>query len=203
MYDDISFIADGVRPILLRRPGSDFEAEIARALLRAYSHQRRFAIQERIVPMKIAHWYFTADAVSSAPLEGDELEDSEGTIWAVVEVNFSELNSTWQCVAKSYSVPFGLDEHVDHLRSAYTKTTTGVLDRGFHVTKTGIAAKFSKRIVELDERRKESFYVLIREQIDFNDKDALRRVDGSVLEIEKVNYPLRENDWTELRVVES
>lgn len=200
MNDDITSIADGVQPISLRRPGSDFETKIPRALLRPYHRHRQFAVQERIVPTAYAHCYIAMDSIPSSPLEGDELEDSEGTVWFVVEVNLSGLNSTWQCVAKSYSVRFELEEHVDLLATAYTKTSVGVLERGFRITKTGIAAKFAKRTVELGDQHKESFYVLIRERIDFNDKDVLRRTDGSILEIEKVNYPLRENDWTEILV---
>ncbi len=198
MQDDITLIADGTQQLVLRRPGSDFETKIERALLRPYRHQRPFGVRESIVPAKYGHWYFSHDSLSERPREGDELDAADGIRWTVVEVNRSDMNATWQCVAKSYDIVFGLDEFVDHLKTGYRKTAAGILEREFRVEKTGIAARFSERTVELADCRKVSLFVLVRERIDFERFDAIRQADGTTFEIEKVNHPLFPNDWTEV-----
>ncbi len=198
MHDDITFIADGTQRVVLQRPGSDFEAEIQRALFRTYRHQRSFAVAESIVPKLFAHCYFATDSIDGEPNPGDEIVTENGTRWMIVEVNRSELNGNWQAVMKTYDVVFGLDEFVDHLKTAYEKTASGVLRRGFRVAKTGVPAKFSKTSIELGDDRKASLFVLIRERLEFECFDTIRRADGTIFEIEKINYPLFPNDWTEI-----
>ena len=195
MHDDITFLADGAQRITLRRYGSDFETKIERALLRPYRHQRLFRVRESVIPIRYAHWYFSTE---EEPRAGDEIVTDDGTVWMIVELNRSELNATWQCVTKTYDVVFGLDEYVDHLKTVYGKSASGVLEPGFRVAKTGIVAKFAQSSVEFGKERKESQLVLIRERIEFDRLDALRRADGTIIEIEKVNYPLFLNDWTEI-----
>ena len=192
MHDDITLIADGTQRITLRRYGSDFRTEIERALYRPYRHQRPFGVQESIIPTRYAHWYLSTD---DEPRSGDEIVTENGTVWIVVELNRSEMNVTWQCVTKTYDAVFGLDEYVDHLKTVYEKTVSGVLQRGFRIAKTGIAAKFAKMKID---GGKESQFVLIREKIEFERLDAFRRADGTIFDIEKINLPLFPNDYAEI-----
>ena len=192
MNDDITLIADGTQRITLRRHGSDFETEIDRAIYRPYRHLRPFDVRESIIPTRYAHWYFSA---GEEPRVGDEIVTENGTRWTIAELNRSDLNATWQCVTRTYDVVFGLDEFVDHLKTVYEKSASSVLERGFRVEKTGIAAKFAKASVDSD---KESLFVLVREKIDFERFDAFRRADGTIFVIEKINYPLFPNDFAEI-----
>ena len=192
MNDDITLIADGTQRITLRRYGSDFETEINRAIYRPYRHLRPFGVRESIIPTRYAHWYFSTD---EEPRPGDEIVTENGCRWMIIELNRSEPNATWQCVTKTYDIVFGLDEFIDHLRAMYEKSASGVLERGFRVEKTGIMAKFSKASVASG---KESQCVLIRDKIDVERLDALRRADGTIFEIEKINHPLFPNDFAEI-----
>lgn len=200
MNDDLMHIADGLQSIVLRRPGSDFEREIPKTLVRRFRSRRHFRVSETVVPMKSAHWYFSQNDLDVEPLEGDEIEDQTGHRWTILEVNRSDLNGTWQCVARMYAVHFGLDEYVDHLRPAFTKTPAGTLQRGYRVLETGIAAKFSTAEQAVEGVWKESLYALIQEAIDVETDDALRRADGSVYRIKKLQQPLYSSGWTEIEL---
>jgi hypothetical protein len=195
MHDDITLIADGTQRVTLRRFGSDFETKIDRALYRPYRHLRPQGVRESFIPTRYAHWYFSTE---NEPRPGDEIVTEGGTRWMIVELKRSELNATWQCVTKTYDVVFGLDEFVDHLKTVFEKSASGVLSRGFRVDKTGIGAKFARASTTLGGERKETLFVLIRQRIEFERLDALRRADGAIFEIEKVNYPHFPNDWTEI-----
>lgn len=199
MHDELMSLTDGVQSAVLHRPGSDFVAEIPKALIRRFRSRRYFRVEEKVVPTKAAHWYLSRNSMDAEPYEGDEIEDRDGNRWTILEVNRSELNETWQCVARMYSVRFGLDEHVDQLRTAYTKSAAGILQRGLRTIKTGIAARFSAgAVLLLDEAREESFYALTREAIDVENRDMLRRTDGMLYEIKKIQMPLYRGGWTEI-----
>lgn len=198
MNDDLISLADGVQSVVLRRPGSDFVAEIPKALVRRFRSRRHFRVQETVVPTKSAHWYLSRNSMDTAPYEGDEIEDRDGNRWTILEVNRSELNETWQCVAQMYAIRFGLDEQADQLRTAYTKSSAGILQRGFRTIKTGIPVRFSAVSVLLGETREETLYGLTRDPIDVENRDMLRRADGTLYEIEKIQMPLYRNGWAEI-----
>lgn len=198
MNDDLTSLADGTEQVVLRRPGTDLETVVPQALIRMFRSRRHFRVQETVVPVKSAHWYLSRAVSSVEPYEGDEIVDGKGNCWTIVEVNRSELNDTWQCVARMYATRFGLDEFVDHLRGAYTKSSGGSLQRGFRVLKTGIAAKFSPPIQTFSDGRKESIHALTRESIEAELQDVLRRADGTLYTIEKIQAPLFRNGWTEI-----
>lgn len=198
MYDNIMSFVDGTQTVVLRRPGSDFETKISKALPRLFRSRRHYRVQESILPTNSVHWYFSRQETTEKPIPGDEIEDREGHCWTILEVNHSELNETWQCVARRYSVSFGLDEHVDHLRSAYAKTSSGVLEPGFRVLKSGIAARFTASVERFDSSRQKTLCALIRESIQAECRDMLRRADGTIFKIEKIQYPLYKNGWTEI-----
>lgn len=203
MYDDLISLADGTEHAVLRRPGSDFAAGIPKALLRPFRRRRDARVEESVVPTRSAHWYWAIGDDSPEPFEGDEIEDARGIRWTILETHRSELNETWQCVARSYSVRFGLDEYVDHLRTAYEKSPAGTLRPGFHVVRTGIAAKFSAPEISMEDGGGEIVFALIREPLAPEPGDAFRKADGSLLDILKVRPPLYRAGWTEIRLKQS
>lgn len=200
MHDNIMIIADGTQQILLRRPGSDLETEIPCTLKRMFRSRRHYRVDETLVSAKSAHWYFSRHASTMSPLEGDEIVEENGEVWTIIEVNRSELNETWQCVARSYTTRFGMDEHVDHLKIKYIKTAAGTLENVVLLSRSGIAAKISEATLTFDDVRREILYVLIRENLDIQIGDMLRRPDGKSYEIEKVHKPLYRNAWTEIQL---
>lgn len=200
MNHDILSLVDGTRKIILRRPGSDLEIEIDRALLRPFRSRKQSRLEASVVPVQAGHWYLTRDADTPEPRPGDEIDAGEDGSWTVMEVQPSKLNENWQCAARQFAVPFGLDEHVDHLRAAFTKTSAGTLRRGYRVLKTGIAARFSAVTKNLDGDGTESMYVLCRAVPNFEPADALGRHDGSLFEIVKLQKPIHAADWTEIEV---
>ncbi len=134
-------------------------------------------------------------------MEGDEIEDAAGDHWVILEVNRSELNRLWQCVARGDAVRFGLDEYVDHLKTGHAKTPAGTLQQFYQTVKTGIAAKFSPVIKSDKTGNGESCYVIIREQLDAETGDFLRRADGAIFTIRKITNPLYRSGWTEMELV--
>lgn len=201
MYDELMSFADGAQPITLRRPGSDLEVSISKALIRRFRSRRYFRVQENVVPIKSAHWYLSQNLSETEPYEGDEIEDRFGDRWTILEVNRSELNETWQCVARKYAVRFGLDEHVDHLRPVFTKTPAGTLQQGYRVVKSGIAVKFSEKSRSVHETWKESLYVLTHVILETETGDALRTADGTIYIIRKHQNPFYRGGWTEIELV--
>ncbi len=200
MNNDILSIADGTRRIILGRPGSDIEIEIDNALLRPFRSQKRSKLTMTVVPTLGAHWYLPQNADVPTPRPGDEIDEGDQSSWTVFEVISSDLNKTWQCVSCRYNVHFGPDEYVDHLRSAFTKTSAGTLQQGFRVLKTGIAAKFSAAAQEVGSDIEESLFVLTPETPQAEPLDALRRHDGGVFEIVKIQKPFYPGGWTEIEV---
>ena len=201
MHDDILSFADGMQEVVLRRPGSDLETTISGALIRRFRSRRHFRVQENVVPIKSVHWYLPRKKTEIEPQEGDEIEDADHNRWTVLEVNRSDLNDLWQCVARMYEVRFGLDEHIDHLRTAFTKTSAGTLQHGFHVVKSGVAAKFTEVTQDLRNKNTLSCYALIRETLETEAGDAIRRADGAIYEIRKIKSPIYPSGWTEADLI--
>ncbi len=202
MNDQILSFADGVQTVILRRPGSDGEWTIPDALLRRFRSRRVSRAEENTVPVKTSHWYLPQQNQNQdqmpTPRPGDELEDAEGNVWTILEVNRSELNHLWQCVARCYAVSFGLDEYADHLRISFTKTPAGTLQKGFQVLKSGVAAKFSASTESLQNKPGTFCYALTREKLHVESGDALRCADGTIYEIQSVKSPLYPSGWTEM-----
>ncbi|MGL4595315.1 MAG: hypothetical protein ACRCUY_11345 [Thermoguttaceae bacterium] len=212
MNDNLLCLADGTQSILLRRHGSDIEINVLHAILRPFRSKRQFGADESVIPTRFGHWYLSSQNLERIPIEGDEIVDSNENSWMILEVNQSPLNQIWQCVARTYNVRFGLDEFVDHLRTAYTKTSGGVLKRGFHTIQTGIPAKFSAKTYKNDSdskttsantqrtRFQEGIFVLIQGIVEWHPTDVFRRNDGSIYRIITAKQPLYPDGFTEFHL---
>ena len=221
MNDQILEIADGAEPITLVRPGTTFSVEIPKALIRPLLYRKQRKIVESVIPAKIASWYLpkrltdeSAPTFLSPPQPGDEIHRADGIIHLVIEVHESQCNDLWQLVTKSHDVTFGPDEHVDWLQATYGKSASGVLERGYVAIQTAVAAKFSPVTMELTDAEKplreskrasirKSYYVFIRDKVDLTPLDVLRRADGTLLNISRVQMPVFAHDWIEILVTEN
>ncbi len=94
MNDQILSFADGVQTVILRRPGSDGEWTIPDALLRRFRSRRVSRAEENTVPVKTSHWYLPQQNQNQdqmpTPRPGDELEDAEGNVWTILEIQQEE-----------------------------------------------------------------------------------------------------------------
>jgi hypothetical protein len=72
-------ITDGTQPITLWHHQSNTPTDIPSALLRRYRHRFYSQVVDTAVPVNYAHWYFE----SAAPLPGDEIHESDGTVWTI------------------------------------------------------------------------------------------------------------------------
>lgn len=200
MLDKFLSHIDGKQPVVLRRPGSDFETIISDALLRPLRRNRQSTPREDVLPTKSGRWYISHENKGFIPLEGDEIEDRDANRWTIVEVQRNVMTDLWQCTAKMYAIPFGLDEYVDHLRATYSKGEAGTLQIAFLTLKTGIASKFSPSTLSFDNSRTEVFFALVREAIEAECGDLLRRADGSLYKIDKIQVPIFRAGWTEIQL---
>ena len=77
---------DHTQSITLWHHRTGVTMEVSQALIRRYRHRRYSQVVDLPVPVNYAHWYFT---VPTPPLPGDEVHESDGTVWTILEVNFS------------------------------------------------------------------------------------------------------------------
>ena len=127
---------------------------------------------------RYSHWYFEAEV---HPLPGDEIYESDGTVWTVLEVNQSPLTKVWQAVCETFASAKPT-ESVDHLRQDVVVATLPV--RVSPMTTTW----------ETEVTQRLTFYV--RDPIAFEQNDVFRRDDGSIWQIIRVEGPRYRARWT-------
>ena len=169
---------DGTQSINLWHHQTGATTEISLALIRRYRHRRYTQVVDSPVPVNFAHWYFES---AERPLPGDELHDTDGSVWTILEVNLSPLTGVWQAVCETFAAAEPT-ESVEHLRQDVTIATLPV--RIGTMTTT----------LEPDISRRLTFYV--REPIAVEANDVFRRSDGSLWQIVRVEYPRYRARWT-------
>jgi len=175
-------LMDGSQPLTLWHHQDDTTTAISLALIRRYRHRLYSQVVDTAVPVNFAHWYFATSAESAHPLPGDELHESDGTVWTILEVNQSPLTGVWQTVCETFAFATPT-EHVDHLRqNAIISELLPV--RVGPMTET-LEPEISKRL---------SFYV--RDAISVEPNDVFQRLDGSLWKIVRVERPRYRARWT-------
>jgi hypothetical protein len=182
---------DGVQPITLWHHRDDTTTEIPSALIRRFRHRLYSQVAAAAVPVNYAHWYFSASDYphplpegegTVAPLPGDEIHEPDGTVWTILEVNQSPLTSVWQAVCETFACSEPA-EYVDHLRQTAVVTASLPVRLGPMTT-----------ILEPEVSHRLTFYV--RDPIDVEANDVLRRSDGSLWSIVRVERPIYRARWT-------
>jgi len=169
---------DGVQSLTLWHHQTDTTTAIPSALLRRYRHRLYSQVVDTAVPVNYAHWYFE----SAEPLPGDEIHESDGTVWTILEVNQSPLTGVWQAVCETFAFAEPT-ECVDHLRQAAVVTASLPVRTGTMTT-----------ILEPEVSHRLTFYV--RDTIDVEPNDVLRRSDGSLWTLVRVESPRYRARWT-------
>jgi len=172
---------DGTQPITLWHHQNNTTSVVPSALIRRFRHRLYSQVTDTAVPVNYAHWYFADSTESAHPLPGDEILELDGTIWTVLEVNLSPLTGIWQAVCETFAFAQPA-ESVDHLRQAMIVASLSV--RVGSVTTT-LESGITQRL---------TFYV--REPIAVESGDMLRRSDGSLWKIVRVECPLYRARWT-------
>ena len=170
---------DATQSITLWHHQDDSMTDIPSALIRRYRHRRYSQVVDSPVPVNYAHWYFSA---MIQPLPGDEVQESDGTVWTILEANLSPLTGVWQTVCETFA--FALPtESVDHLRRG--AVLTAALPVRVGTLMTTLEPEVSGRL---------TFYV--RDPIAVEADDMFRRSDGSLWKIVRVEHPLYRTRWT-------
>jgi len=170
---------DGVQPVTLWHHQHDSTTEIFSALLRRYRHRLYSQVVDTAVPVNYAHWYFES---TESPLPGDEIHESDSTVWTILEVNQSPLTGIWQAVCETYAFAEPT-EHVDHLRQAGVVTASLPVRVGTMTT-----------LLEPEVSHRLTFYV--RDSMDAESNDVLRQSDGSLWTIVRIERPRYRTRWT-------
>jgi len=172
---------DGAQPITLWLHQDETTTAVPAALIRRYRHRLYSQVTDAAVPVNYAHWYFADSPDTAKPLPGDEIQESDGTVWTILEVNLSPLTGMWQAVCETFAFAEPT-EHVDHLRNMMIIESLPV--RVSAMTETW-EPEVSKRL---------TFYV--RDPIVIEPNDIFRRSDGSLWSIIRVERPQYRNRWT-------
>ena len=159
-----------------------------------FRHRLYSQVVDSAVPVNFAHWYF-ADSPhpnplptgeGTVPLPGDEIHESDGTVWTILEVNQSPLTGIWQAVCETFAFAEPT-ETVDHLRQGMTVTRSMPVRVGTLVTT--LEPEILKRL---------TFYV--RPSMDtaivIEQGDVFRRSDGTFWNIVRIEKPLYRARWT-------
>ena len=173
-----SSLFDGTQPVTLWHHQNNTTTPIPSALIRRYRHRLYSQVVDTAVPVNFAHWYFSA---SVSPLPGDEIHESDGTTWTILEVNQSPLTGVWQAVCETFAFAKPT-ETIEHLRQNDTVASLPV--RVGPMTTT----------FEPAESHRLTFYV--RNPIAVEPEDVIRRNDGSLWSIVRVEGPRYRDRWT-------
>ena len=174
----LAFI-DGVQAVILWHRQDESVTVIPAALIRRFRHRLYSQVVDSAVPVNFAHWYF---ADTMPPLPGDEITESDGTVWTILEVNHSPLTGIWQVVCESFTFAEPT-ETVDHLRQGIVITESLPVRVGTLTT-----------ILEPDVSQRLTFYV--QDSIAVASGDVFRRSDGSLWRINRIESPLYRAGWT-------
>ena len=177
-------LIDGVMPITLWHRQDDTATQIPQALIRRFRHRLYSQVADATVPVNFAHWYFE----EGLPLPGDEIHESDGTVWTILEVNLSPLTGIWQAVCETFAFAEPT-ETVEHFRQD-TIITASLPVRVGTLTTT----------FESDVSKRLTFYV--HNSIAFETDDVFRRSDGSLWKIVRVERPLYRARWTVVQTQE-
>ena len=169
---------DATQSITLWHHQTDTTSDIPLALLRRYRHRRYSQVIDSPVLVNYAHWYFST-MVQLLP--GDEVHESDGTVWTILEVNLSPLTGVWQAVCETFAFAQPT-ETVEHLRQNVVMASFPVRVGAMTTT------------LEPEVSRRLAFYV--REPIAVESNDVLRRSDGSLWTIIRVELPQYRARWT-------
>jgi len=187
---------DGTQPITLWHHQDGTTTSVPLALIRRYRHRLYSQVVDTAVPVNYAHWYFATGgpwfvqpppALALTPLPGDELHESDGTVWTILEVNLSPLTDVWQAVCETFAAAEPT-EHVDHLRQSAIVTELLPVRVG-PMTET-LEPEFIKRL---------TFYVPPSNNIGaiaVESGDVFRRLDSSLWQIVRVERPQYRARWT-------
>ena len=170
---------DGVQPVILWHHQNNTFSPILSALIRRFRHRLYSQVVDTAVPVNYSHWYFAAPSIS--PLPGDEIQESNGTAWTILEVNQSPLTEIWQVVCETCTLAKPT-ETIVHLRQGTTLATLPVRVGAMTTT------------LEPEESHRLTFYV--QNPIIAEPNDALQRSDGSLWIIVRVEKPMYRRRWT-------
>jgi hypothetical protein len=181
-------ILDGTQSITLWHHQSESFTHIPTALIRRYRHRLYSQVVDSPVPVNFCHWYFSTSAVL---LPGDEILETSGTVWTVLEVNQSLLTGVWQAVCETFAFAEPT-EKVDHIRLVGGQYVPIALSLPVRVgTKTTtLEPNVSERL---------PFYVRPSagvEAIVVEPNDVFRQSDGSQWKIVRVERPAYRARWT-------
>ena len=171
-------IFDGVQPITLWRHQTNTITPIFSALIRRFRHRLYSQVVDTAVPVNFSHWYFS---VSLPPLPGDEIQESNGTVWTILEVNHSPLSEIWQAVCETFA-------------SAKATETVVHLRQGAPLASVPVRVGSMTTTLEPEEAQRLTFYV--RDPIIAEPNDALQRTDGTLWSIVRVEKPTYRRRWT-------
>ena len=175
---------DGVQPVLLWHHQSNSITPVPMALIRRFRHRLYSQVVDTAVPVNRSHWYFS---VSVPPLPGDEITESDSTVWTILEVNQSPLTDIWQAVCESFTFA-NPTEHVDHLRQGVTVSASLPVRVGPMTT-----------VLESAVSHRLTFYV--RGSVFAEQNDVFRRSNGSLWTIVRVEKPMYRARWTTVETV--
>ncbi|MCL2744782.1 MAG: hypothetical protein FWE67_13115 [Planctomycetaceae bacterium] len=189
---------DNTESVILRRKNKS-EITFPNSLFRPFRSRQRVRIVETLFPSLTAHWYLPKDDALPEPLAGEELIDTSGNLWQILEVRPSPMNHNWQVVALRYTVPIGLEDYFDLLQKVSITTPTGETKDGYVPLRCGIAARFSVPQYIYDRENnveKESVYVLCREKVEADAAHIVRLANGKMYVIAKIKSAV----WTEMEI---
>jgi len=175
---------DGTQSVILWHHQNNSISVVSMALIRRFRHRLYTQVVDSAVPVNRAHWYFSA---SVSPLPGDEITESDGTVWTILEVNQSPLTNIWQAVCESFAFAKAT-ENVAHLRQGVTVTASLPVRVGAMTT-----------ILEPDVSHRLTFYVrpsIGGTAITAEQGDIFKRSDGSLWTIVRVEKPMYRARWT-------
>jgi hypothetical protein len=175
-------LIDGTQSITIWHHQNDTTSEIPLALIRRFRHRRYSQVVDTAVPINYSHWYFATATELASPLPGDEIHESDGTVWTVLEVNLSPLTGLWQAVCETFAFAEPT-EHVDHLRQGVTIA---------ELLPVRVSAMTETMEPEVGKRL--TFYV--RDAIAVEPEDQFRRLDGSLWQIVRIERPMYRARWT-------
>ncbi len=193
LQHDFATVADDLESVTLLRRDGGGSTTLANALRRAVTTREAEQSDGRYTAADV-RWHLDASELAAPPRLGDQLLDTAGETWTVLETRLATGGSRWECVSRNLALVGGLDTYITIRREQVTKGAGGAVERTWENFRTGVRARVQ---IQEAQRREEhgrqsglvTAQIFVAEQIAVDNGYQIVAADGTVFEITGFRSP--------------
>ncbi|HEX4000644.1 MAG TPA: head-tail adaptor protein [Pirellulales bacterium] len=184
---DFALVTDALEPATLRRCDGSGATALAGALRRAVNTREAAASDGKYTTSDV-HWHLAAAELNAPPQLGDQIVDTSGEAWTILETQLATCGSRWKCTARNLALAGGLNTFITILREVAAKGPSGAVEPTF----VPFASAVRARIQELTSARSEQHgrqsgivttKIYLAQQILVDNGNRIQAADGAIYQV--------------------